>query len=74
MIGEWPPMAARKIAVVCCVLESFGNGPNRTSSSPFPSGEGIGPRAHDGNVFSEDDLQNWRRRVFKPAAAAVGLS
>ena len=29
--------------------------------------------AHDGREFSDDDLRNWRRRVFKPAATAAGL-
>jgi integrase len=30
--------------------------------------------AHNGREFSDDDLRNWRRRVFKPAATAAGLS
>ena len=29
--------------------------------------------ARDGDVFSEDDYRNWRRRVFKPSLADVGL-
>ena len=30
--------------------------------------------AHDGREFSEDDWRNWRRRVFLPAAAVIGLT
>jgi integrase len=29
--------------------------------------------AHDGELWSHDDYRNWRRRTYKPAAAAAGL-
>jgi integrase len=61
------PRAVRLLALPAADLREWrlASGCPAASAPVFP--------AHDGSVFSEDDMRNWRRRVFKPAAAAVGL-
>lgn len=43
----------------------------RIASGVPDAGDRVFP-AHDGREFSEDDWRNWRRRMFKPAATAIG--
>ena len=41
---------------------------------PFPPDRLVFPSGFSGDLWQDDDWRNWRRRVFRPAAEAVGLS